>query len=94
MPSSFAISIAQETPHAPPMPRLAAASAQPLLGIPVTLKEPFNVAGLPTTWGFPHFRDFQPPEDALVVSRLKAAGAVIIGKTNIPIGSAGFSELQ
>jgi len=65
---------------------------QPLLGIPVTLKEPFNVAGLPTTWGFPHFRDFQPPEDALVVSRLKAAGAVIIGKTNIPIGLRDFQS--
>ncbi|MET4476446.1 amidase [Bradyrhizobium sp. F1.13.3] len=65
---------------------------QPLLGIPVTLKEPFNVAGMPTTWGFPHFRDFQPAEDALVVSRLKAAGAVIIGKTNIPIGLRDFQS--
>ena len=65
---------------------------QPLLGIPVTLKEPFNVAGLPTTWGFPHFRDFQPSEDALVVSRLKAAGAIIIGKTNIPIGLRDFQS--
>ncbi|WP_245473220.1 amidase [Bradyrhizobium zhanjiangense] len=64
----------------------------PLLGIPVTMKEPFNVAGLPTTWGFPHFRDFQPAEDALVVSRLKAAGAVIIGKTNIPIGLRDFQS--
>ncbi|WP_433996555.1 amidase [Bradyrhizobium iriomotense] len=64
----------------------------PLLGIPVTLKEPFNVAGLPTTWGFPHFRDFKPREDALVVSRLKAAGAVIIGKTNIPIGLRDFQS--
>ncbi|MDA9511213.1 amidase [Bradyrhizobium sp. CCBAU 11386] len=65
---------------------------RPLLGIPVTLKEPFNVAGLPTTWGFPHFRDFQPAEDALVVSRLKAAGAIIIGKTNIPIGLRDFQS--
>jgi amidase len=58
----------------------------------VTLKEPFNVAGLPTTWGFPQFRDFQPAEDALVVSRLKAAGAIIIGKTNIPIGLRDFQS--
>ena len=65
---------------------------RPLLGIPVTLKEPFNVAGLPTTWGFPQFRDFQPAEDALVVSRLKAAGAIIIGKTNIPIGLRDFQS--
>ena len=64
----------------------------PLLGIPVTLKEPFNVAGLPTTWGFPQFRDFQPAEDALVVSRLRAAGAIIIGKTNIPIGLRDFQS--
>lgn len=71
---------------------LARGERQPLLGIPVTLKEPFNVAGLPTTWGFPHFRDFQPAEDALVVSRLKAAGAVIIGKTNIPIGLRDFQS--
>ncbi|WFU77953.1 amidase [Bradyrhizobium sp. CIAT3101] len=65
---------------------------KPLLGIPVTLKEPFNVAGLPTTWGFPHFRDFQPAEDALLVARLKAAGAIIIGKTNIPIGLRDFQS--
>ena len=64
----------------------------PLLGIPVTLKEPFNVAGLPTTWGFPQFKDFRPTEDALVVARLKAAGAVIIGKTNIPIGLRDFQS--
>lgn len=64
----------------------------PLLGIPVTLKEPFNVAGLPTTWGFPHFRDFQPAKDALIVSRLKAAGAIVIGKTNIPIGLRDFQS--
>ncbi|QIO34673.1 amidase [Bradyrhizobium sp. 1(2017)] len=64
----------------------------PLLGIPVTLKEPFNVAGLPTTWGFPHFREFQPAKDALIVSRLKAAGAIVIGKTNIPIGLRDFQS--
>src|SRR5262245_9886998 len=56
---------------------------QPLLGIPVTLKEPFNLKGTPSTWGFPRLKDFVPAEDALVVSRLKQAGAVIIGKTNI-----------
>src|SRR5215472_10800113 len=37
---------------------LAGGGRRPLLGIPVTLKEPFNVAGLPTTFGFPQFRDF------------------------------------
>jgi amidase len=71
---------------------LARREAWPLPGIPVTLKEPFDVAGLPSTWGFPQFRDFKPKQDALVVSRLKQAGAVIIGKTNIPTGLREFQS--
>jgi len=63
-----------------------------LLGVAVTLKEPFNVAGLPTTGGFPRFKDFVPTEDALAVARLKQAGAIIIGKTNIPIGLREFQS--
>ncbi|MDT7685007.1 MAG: amidase [Pseudonocardiales bacterium] len=58
---------------------------RPLLGIPMTVKESFNVAGLPTTWGMPWFRDFTASEDALAVARVKAAGAVILGKTNVPL---------
>jgi amidase len=58
---------------------------RPLLGLPMTVKEQFNIAGLPTTWGSPKFRDWQPPADALVVQRLKSAGAIILGKTNVPI---------
>ncbi|MEU7694220.1 amidase [Microbispora hainanensis] len=59
---------------------------RPLLGIPVTVKESFDIAGLPTTWGMPQHRDFVPAEDAVQVSRLKAAGAVVLGKTNVPLG--------
>jgi amidase len=59
---------------------------KPLLGIPMTVKESFNVAGLPTTWGIPAQKDFYPKEDALVVTRVKDAGAVILGKTNVPVG--------
>lgn len=59
---------------------------RPLLGIPVTVKESYNVAGLPTTWGMPQYRDFMPAEDAVQVSRLKASGAVVLGKTNVPLG--------
>ena len=55
-----------------------------LLGVPMTVKESYNIAGLPTTWGLPQFRDFRPTEDAVLVKRLKAAGAVILGKTNVP----------
>jgi amidase len=63
---------------------LAAGERRPLLGIPITVKESFNIAGLPTTWGFPWCKDFVPPEDALAVARAKAAGAVVLGKTNLP----------
>src|ERR1700737_5110162 len=64
----------------------ARGETRPLLGIPRTVKESYNVAGLPTTWGFPAQKDFTPPEDALSISRVKAAGGVILGKTNVPIG--------
>jgi amidase len=65
---------------------LARGEARPLLGIPLTVKESYNVAGLPTTWGFPAQKDFKPGEDALAVSRVKEAGGVILGKTNVAIG--------
>ncbi|QNE17867.1 amidase [Kribbella qitaiheensis] len=58
----------------------------PLLGIPVTVKESYNMAGLPTTWGMPHYANYVPAEDAVAVARLKAAGAVVLGKTNVPLG--------
>ena len=59
---------------------------RPLLGIPVTVKESYNIAGLPTTWGMPPHRNHMPAEDAVQVSRLKDAGAVVLGKTNVPLG--------
>jgi amidase len=59
---------------------------RPLLGVPVTVKESYNIAGLPTTWGMPLHRDHVPTEDAVPVSRVKAAGAVVLGKTNVPVG--------
>jgi amidase len=55
-----------------------------LLGVPMTVKESFNVAGLPTTWGIAAAKDFRARSDAVAVQRLKAAGAVILGKTNVP----------
>src|SRR5689334_417463 len=64
---------------------LARGERRPLLGLPMTVKESFNVAGLPTTWGIPAFKDWRPSQDALAVARLKAAGAVILGKTNLPL---------
>ncbi len=71
---------------------LARGETRPLLGIPLTVKESYNVAGLPTTWGFPAQKDFTPPEDALPISRVKAAGGVILGKTNVPVGLADWQS--
>ncbi|MDM0111787.1 amidase family protein [Variovorax sp. J22R133] len=65
---------------------------QPLLGVPMTVKESFNVAGLPTSWGIPPFRDYVPDQDAVAVQRLKAAGAVILGKSNVAPGLADFQS--
>ena len=59
---------------------------RPLLGIPMTVKESFNVAGLPTTWGIPAQKDFRPKEDALAIRRVKDAGGIVLGKTNVPLG--------
>ncbi|HEV7880861.1 amidase [Bradyrhizobium sp.] len=71
---------------------LARGETKPLLGLPITVKESYNVAGLPTTWGFPPQKDFRPPEDALSISRVKQAGGVILGKTNVPVGLADWQS--
>src|SRR6185312_10028124 len=57
----------------------------PLHGVPMTVKESYDVVGLPTTWGLPHLKDRRAERDALAVERLRAAGAVIFGKTNVPV---------
>jgi amidase len=64
---------------------LAGGERRPLLGIPLVVKESFNVAGTPTTWGIPAFKDWTAKEDAVAIARLKAAGAIVLGKTNVPI---------
>jgi amidase len=64
----------------------ARGETKPLLGLPVTVKESYNIAGLPTTWGIPSQKDFIAAEDALSVARVRDAGGVILGKTNVPLG--------
>ena len=56
-----------------------------LCGVPMTVKESFHVAGLPSTWGFPEFADFRPERDSVAVERVRAAGAVVLGVTNVPL---------
>ena len=69
-------------------------SAGPLHGVPMTVKEAFNVTGLPTTWGIPELRDNIASEDADYVQRLKGAGAVIFGKTNVPLNLGDFQSFN
>lgn len=57
----------------------------PLHGVPMTIKESFDVSGLATTWGVPELRDHRAQHDAAAVERLKAAGAHVMGKTNVPL---------
>jgi amidase len=64
----------------------------PLHGVPMTVKDSFNVAGLHTTWGNPVFKDFVPDWDATVVQRLERAGAIIVGKTNVAFMLADFAQ--
>ncbi len=63
--------------------------AVPLCGLPVGVKDVTEVAGLRTTYGCAVYSDHVPEEDALVVRRLRRAGAVILGKTNTPEFAAG-----
>ena len=55
----------------------------PLHGVPMTVKDAFAVAGMATTWGEPAFAECVADEDAAVVERLRAAGAIVVGKTNV-----------
>jgi amidase len=56
----------------------------PLHGVPITIKDNYATAGMKTTTSYPPHADHVPDFDATVVSRLKDAGAIIIGKTNLP----------
>ena len=71
---------------------LARGERRPLLGLPMTVKESFNVAGLPTNWGVPAMRGWIADTDATAVARLKAAGAVILGKTNVAMWLADWQS--
>ncbi|MDE3117147.1 MAG: amidase [Pseudomonadota bacterium] len=67
------------------------AAAQPLHGLPMTIKDSYEVAGMPATCGLPDLAGYRPAQDAVPVAKLRRAGAVIFGKTNVP---AGVSDHQ
>jgi amidase len=71
---------------------IARDGAGPLLGLPMTIKESFNVTGLHTTWGNPAFKEYVADWDATVVRRLREAGAVIVGKSNVAFMLADFGQ--
>jgi amidase len=66
--------------------------AAPLFGVPMTVKESFDVAGLPTTRGHAELRDKPVSMSSLPIRRLEAAGAVIFGKTNVPVDLADWQS--
>lgn len=66
----------------------------PLHGVPMTIKESYDVAGTPTTWGIPAFKDNTAAENALVVDRFLGAGANLFGKTNVPMHLADWQSFN
>ncbi|MBL8673123.1 MAG: amidase [Alphaproteobacteria bacterium] len=66
----------------------------PLHGVPMTIKESFDVAGLPTTWGDPALKANVAAQDALAVERFKAAGVTLFGKTNVPLMLADWQSFN
>ena len=56
----------------------------PLHGVPMTIKESFDVTGTPSTWGVVEHRDNIAARDAVAVDRMKQAGVTLFGKTNVP----------
>ncbi len=64
----------------------------PLHGLPMTVKESYNIAGLPTHWGIEALKDNIAQTDAYYVTQLKRAGAVFMGKTNVPVSLSDFQS--
>ncbi|HUS96474.1 MAG TPA: amidase [Hyphomicrobiaceae bacterium] len=66
----------------------------PLHGVPMTIKESYQFAGSPTTWGVPALRDNITTTNALTVDRLERAGVTLFGKTNVPIYLADWQSFN
>src|SRR5437762_1864470 len=66
----------------------------PFDGVPMTVKESFDWTGTPSTWGAPRFKDNIATNDAVALTRLTDAGAVIFGKTNVPLMLADWQSFN
>ena len=66
----------------------------PLHGVPMTIKESFDVTGYPTTWGNPAFRNHKAEENSLVAQRMIDAGVNLFGKTNVPLNLADWQSFN
>ncbi len=75
---------AEQAAQAPP--------SGPLCGLSMTVKEAYNVAGSPTTWGIPDFANNVTDTDALAVQRIRSAGGIVFGKTNVPLDLADLQS--
>jgi len=64
----------------------------PLHGVPVTIKESFAYRGTPNTWGLPNLEHAMSPRTARAIERLESAGAIVVGKTNVPVMLADWQS--
>ena len=85
---------AAATARALDVERAATGARGPLHGVPILIKDNFDMAGLPTTNGSIAMADLMPPDDAFQVRRLREAGAVILGKTNLHQFARGITTVS
>jgi amidase len=64
----------------------------PLHGVPITIKESFAYRGTPNTWGLPALEQARSPRTAVAIERLESAGAIVVGKTNVPVMLADWQS--
>lgn len=81
-----------EAARARDLERRAGTKPGPLFGLPIPVKDSVNTRDYPTTGGTPALRHFRPKEDAPVVAALRAAGAIVLGKTNLHELSYGWTS--
>jgi amidase len=91
---TLAADAARETARSAEAKIMAGEPIGPLEGLPFGVKDVTETAGIRTTYGSPLHADFVPAEDAEVVRRLKAAGAILIGKTNTPEFATGANTVN